>query len=194
MDEVLQNGLRWALLASEDTWRDDLHQALDRAGGTLSLLQQVRMFLADKLAAADAAYQSRMQAMIAEVTARLDAARVTAKGPWAQNVQAWLDAVEAVDAARAALAAAEARMQDAQTHLLDALALHESREAGGWRITRVPGRSAVRIIDPQRVPVALCRAAPDEDAIRRQWITTGRAPPGTLVLDSPGEIEAVKLV
>ncbi|HMV66361.1 MAG TPA: hypothetical protein PKA64_05890, partial [Myxococcota bacterium] len=78
--------------------------------------------------------------------------------------------------------------------LLDTLAPNESREAGGWRLTRVPGRAAVRVIDASRVPVALCRAAPDEEAIRRQWITTGRAPPGTLVLDSPGEIEAVRLV
>lgn len=194
MDEILQNGLRWALLASEDTWREDLHRALDRGGGALSLLQEVRLFLADRLAAADATYQPRMQSMIGEVSARIDAVKLTARGPWAESVQTWLEAIDAIEAARAALAAAESKLNDAQSRLLDALALNESRDAGGWRITRVPGKAAVRVIDPQRVPVSLCRAMPDEDAIRRQWTMTGRPPPGTLVLASPGEIEAVRLV
>jgi beta-phosphoglucomutase-like phosphatase (HAD superfamily) len=64
---------------------------------------------------------------------------------------------------------------------------------GELRFERSPDREVVSVVDAERVPRDLCRLRPDPELLRRALRDTGAAPPGTVVVIEPGDVDVVRL-
>ena len=193
MDEDLLHGLRWVLLTDESGWRAELDVVLGPIRGQRARLEEVRALLSERLPGADPAYRPRMQAMIQEVQRAASGAAEDSSVAWSQLARAWSEADRRLEGVERELEAARRSVAEVTARIRAQLAPGGHRVEGELRFERQADREVVSVVDADRVPRELCRSRPDPELLRRALRDTGQAPPGTVVVVEPGEVDFVRL-
>lgn len=191
MDEALQDGLRWVLLTTEESWLDELDRTLAPVAHDRAQVAAVRDFLRARLDGADVTWRPRMEGMIRALDARLGPVVAGDPVPSLAIEYARLDAeVARLEAELATRLAARAAVEK---KLNDAIVPGSARELKGYRFERPPPHRRLEVVNPARLPPDLMTSTPDVERVRLRQQLTGVVPPGAAWVESEPGLVVVKI-